>query len=251
MAPSGSKHKNYQSWHSLTRRSMENTNEEDIKLLCSYRKRMLSKVEEQSQALDFVVMEDLIHSLLAQGVAAADIAQGRTRLARLICCHVEIERFKQDGTISPKGMSKGSNEQSRRTFSRSPAEPDSRMDVRPTSHTMYTDPQGSIPFYHTLRIQQPNTAKRRRVSGNEGVQPPTVCPTLMPEDNGSTNQAEGQHFSTDMSILPEQQHNSAPPFEEAGNIEQGRVSPTSHVATHGDLVPISKEMEVSQWPPKQ
>ncbi|KAA8622011.1 hypothetical protein PtrV1_06512 [Pyrenophora tritici-repentis] len=230
---------------------MENTNEEDIQLLCSYRKRMLSTLEEQSHALDFVVMEDLVHSLLAQGLKAAEIAKGRTRLSKLICCHVEIERFIQDGTILPKGVSIGSNEQSRRTFSRSLAGPESGMDVRPPSHTMSPNPQGPIPFYHALQSQQPygaaetytNTAKRRRVSGNEGVQPRTVCPILMSEDNGSTTQAEGQHFSTDMSILPEQQYNSAPPFEEAGNIEHGRVSRTSHVAVHGGLVPISKDME--------
>jgi hypothetical protein len=70
----------------------------------------------------------------------------------------------------------------------------------------------------------------------------------MPEDNGSTTQAEGQRFSTDISILPEQQYNSASPFEEAGTIEHGIISPTSHMDPDGDLVPSSEETEVSQRP---
>ncbi|KAF5852406.1 hypothetical protein GGP41_007877, partial [Bipolaris sorokiniana] len=92
---------------------MENTNEEDIKLLCNYRKERLPTVEMQSQALDFMVVEDFARNLLAQGVDAAEIAVGRTTLAKLICRHVEIERFVQDGTITPKRTSVYNNEQPR------------------------------------------------------------------------------------------------------------------------------------------
>lgn len=238
---------------------MENLNNEDIRLLCNYRKKCHSLIEKQSRSLDFTVVTELVNDLLAQGIEKFDITKGLTRLTKLVCRYVDTKLLAEDGKVLPKPFSVDSNEDRRHASSQSPTGSGSGMDVRPPSHTMSPNQQGPIPFYHAIQSQQPygaaetytNTAKRRRVSGNEGVQPRTVRPILMPEDNGSTNQAEGQHFSTDMSILPEQQHNSAPPFEEAGNIEHGRVSPTSHVATHGDLVPISKEMEVSQWPPTQ
>ncbi|PZD22380.1 hypothetical protein A1F96_11177, partial [Pyrenophora tritici-repentis] len=73
-----------------------------------------------------------------------------------------------------------------------------------------------------------NTAKRRRVSGNEGLQTPAVFSIPMPESNTSTTQAEGQHFSTDTSIHLEQQHNSTP-------IERRNVSPTFHMASENSL----------------
>ncbi|KAF2844447.1 hypothetical protein T440DRAFT_326621 [Plenodomus tracheiphilus IPT5] len=233
---------------------LENTSEEDIQLLCNYRKDRLSAVEEQSQALNFIVMEDFIHSLLAQGVKAAEIAQGRTPLAKLICRHVEVRSLIQDGTILPKGVTIGSNEQSRRTFPRSPAGPESGMDVRLPSHTTLPDPQGPAPFYNALRSQQPycaaetstNTAKRRRVSRNEGLPTPAVCPAPIQQNNGSTTQAEGQHCSTDMTNHPEQQYNFLPHFEKAGSIEHESVSSNSHVALHGDLGPISEEVEEMQ-----
>jgi hypothetical protein len=64
---------------------MEDATQEDVELLCKYRKERLPKVEEQSKALDFEVVKGLFNSLVAQGVKAAEIAQGRTRLANTLC----------------------------------------------------------------------------------------------------------------------------------------------------------------------
>jgi hypothetical protein len=91
---------------------------------------------------------------------------------------VEIERFVQDGTILPAHTSVCNNEQPRRTSPRSPTRPGSRMDVSTPSHTMSFDPQRPVLFHHALQSHQSyhaaetrtNTAKRRRISGDEGLQ---------------------------------------------------------------------------------
>jgi hypothetical protein len=202
------------------------------------------------------VTEYLTNELLVQSMKGVDIVQKRTRLTKLVCRYVNTGLLVQDGKILPNLASVGSSEQLRRTLSQPPTRPESGMEVRPPSDTMFPDQQGPISCYNAPQSQQPyraveshtNTAKRRKVSGNEGLQTPAVCPTATQQNNGSTTQAEGQHCSTGMPIHPEQQHNTAPLFEEAGNIEHGRLSLTSHVATHGDLVPTSEEMEVSQSP---
>lgn len=132
----------------------------------------------RSQALDFVVIKDFIQNLLAQGVEPAEIAAGHTALAKLICRHVGIERFVQDGTILPAHTSVCNNEQPWRTSLRSLTRPGSRMDVSTPSHTMSFDPQRPVPFHHALRSHQSyraaetraNTAKRRRISRDEGLQ---------------------------------------------------------------------------------
>lgn len=157
---------------------MENNNEEDLKLLCNYRKEQLPTVEMRSQALDFVVVKGFIQNLLAQGAEPAEIAAGRTALAKLICRHVGIERFVQDGTILPARTSVCNDEQPRRTLSRSPARPGSRMNVTTPPHTISFDSQRPVPFYHALQSHQPylaaetrtNTAKRRRISRDESLQ---------------------------------------------------------------------------------
>jgi hypothetical protein len=186
---------------------------------------------------------------------AVDIVQKRTRLTKLVCRYVDTGLLVQDGKILPNLASVGSSEHLRRTLSQPPTRPESGMDVRPPPYTMSPNLQGPVPLFNALQSRQlyraaetyTNTAKRRRVSRNESLQTPAVCPTPIQPNNRSTTQAEGQHCSTDMPIHLEQQHNSAPPFEEAGNIEHGRLSLTSHVATYGDLGSTSEEMEVSQW----
>ncbi|KAA8611151.1 hypothetical protein PtrV1_12149 [Pyrenophora tritici-repentis] len=92
---------------------MENTKDEDIELLCNYRRDRLPTVEEQSQDLNFRVIEYFARNLLAQRVEAAEIAAGRTALAKLICRHIDIEKFVKDGTILPTRISVRNNKQLR------------------------------------------------------------------------------------------------------------------------------------------
>ncbi|KAI1530441.1 hypothetical protein PtrSN002B_010962 [Pyrenophora tritici-repentis] len=215
---------------------MECLNQDDIQMLCNYFRECLPDLERQSRALDFEVAKRLTKWLLAQGMKGEDIIQKRTRLTKLVCRYVDTSLLVQDGKILPNLASMDSSEHLRRTSSQSPTIPGSGMDVSPPSQTMSPDPQGPISFFHALKRPQSyraaetytNTAKRRRVSGNEGLQTPAVLPTLMPESNGSTTQAEGQHFSTDISIHPEQQHNSAP-------IERRNISATFNMASESSF----------------
>jgi len=237
---------------------MENLSNEDVRLLLNYRKEMNSLIEKQSRSLDFTVVKELVIDLLAQGIEKFDIIKGLTRLTKLVCCYVDTKSLAEDGKVLPKPVSVYGNEHRRRASSQSPTGSGSRVDVGPPSHAISPEQQEIIPINHAVQSQQSyravgtctNTAKRRRVFESEGQQPLIVCSIPIPEDNGSKTQAEGLHFSTDIPILLEQQRNSARPFEEASIIEHRRVDPTSHVATHRDLVPISNAMEVSQLPTK-
>jgi hypothetical protein len=238
----------------LTCRSMESLNQNDIQLLCNYFREHLPDFERQSRALDFEVVERLANWLLAQGMKAEDIVQKRTRLTKLICHYVDTNSLAKDGKVLPKSVSVDNNEYRKRASSQSPTGSGSGMNGRLPSHTSSPTQQGSIPIYHALQSQQPclaadkctNTAKRRRVSGNEGLQTLAVLPISMLESNGSTAQAEDQRCSIDTPNHSEQQHNSSLPLEEAGSIEHRSVSSTSHVASNGGLVPISEEVEEIQ-----
>jgi hypothetical protein len=213
--------------------SMENLNNEDIRLLCNYRKNIHGLIEKESRSLDFTVVKELVNDLLAQGIETVNITKGLTRLTKLICRYVDTESLAEVGKVLPKPVSVDSNENRRRASSQSPTGSGSGMDVRPSSYTMSPNPQRHIPSYHALQSQQPyhaaenpkNTAKRRRVSGNEGLQTLTVFPTPIQQNNGNTTQGEGQHCSTDLLIHPEQPNSPSP----------------LHVAPHGNLVPVSEQ----------
>jgi hypothetical protein len=215
---------------------MESLNQNDIQLLCNYFRECLPDLERRSRALDFEVTERLTNWLLAQGMKVGDIVQKRTRLTKLICHYVDTKSLAEGGKLLPKPVSVDSNEYRKRASSQSPTGSGSGMDVRPLSHTISPEQQGPIPIYHALQSQQPyraadtctNTAKRRRVSGNEGLQTPSVFSVPMLESNGSTAQAEDQHCSTDIPNHPGQQHNSTP-------IERRNVSPTFHIESENSL----------------
>ena len=224
---------------------MENANAEDIKLLCDYRKDNLPVIEERSRALDFDVIKGLAISLLSQGIKAAEIVKGRTRLANLICEYVETESLVQGGKILPRSLNIDKNEQFWHSIPRSPTAQGSTIHSIPLSHSISSDSQDLIPFYQFAKTHS-NAAKRRRVSGIEDLQGPTVCPIPTPKDNGSTTQAKSHHFPTDIPNHSEQQHNSPPSFEEAGGIEYGSLSSTSHAPSNGDLVPVLSEVEETQ-----
>lgn len=233
---------------------MENTKDEDIELLCNYRRDRLSTVEEQSQDLNFRVIEYFARNLLAQRVEAAEIAAGRTALAKLICRHIDIEKFVKDGTILPTRISVRNNEQLRRTFPQTLARPRSGMNFRPTPHTGSSNPQGQVPLHHALQSQQPYhaaetctyTAKRRRVSGNERLQTAQVFPIPILESNGSTTQTEGQHYLRSIPSHSKHQHEHLPPFEEANNTEHGRVGSIPQVVSHENFIPNSEEVDEIQ-----
>jgi hypothetical protein len=221
---------------------MESVNKGDIQLLCNYLRECLPDLESRSRDLDFAVAEYLTNLLLAQGMKVVDIVQKRTRLTKLVCRYLDTASLAQDGKILPTPVSVSSSGYRSRSFSQSPTGPGSGIDVSSSSHIISPDPQGPIPLYHALRSQQPcraaeaytNTGKRRRVSGNEDLQPPTVCSIT------------GQHLSTNIFIRPEHQHSFPSPCEEAGSTEHGSASSTSHVIPHRDLVPISEEVEEIQ-----
>ncbi|KAG9381621.1 Dimer-Tnp-hAT domain containing protein [Pyrenophora tritici-repentis] len=133
---------------------MENLNNEDIQLLCNYRKNCHSLIEKQSRSLDFTVVKELVNDLLAQGIEKVDITKGLTRLTKLICRYVDTKLLAEDGKILPNLTSVDSSEYLRRTHSQSPTIPGSGIDIRQLSHTMSPDPQGPIPFFRALQSQQ-------------------------------------------------------------------------------------------------
>ncbi|KAI1676123.1 hypothetical protein KJE20_14289 [Pyrenophora tritici-repentis] len=159
-----------------TKFDMENLNNEDILLLCGYRK-LHASIEKQSRSLDFIVAEELVKGLLAQGIERVDITKGLTRLTKLICRHVDTKSLAEGGKILPKLVTTDSNEYRKRA-SRSPAEPGPGIDARLPSHTISPRQQGPIPISHALRSRQSyhaaetrlNSSKRRRISRNEGLQ---------------------------------------------------------------------------------
>lgn len=211
---------------------MENLNNEDIQLLCNYRKAHPS-IEKQSRSLDFTVVNELVKGLLAQGIESVDITKGLTRLTKLLCRYVDTKSLTEDGKVLPKLVTADSNEY-HNGASQSP------VGLEPISHALQ-----SQQTYHAAEPHT-NIAKRRRMSGNERPQLPTICSVLTPENDRSIAQAEGQESSMDTLIYSEQQHNTVPPCEQVSNIEQGRASITSLVEAQGELVPILVEMEVGQ-----
>jgi hypothetical protein len=124
------------------------------------------------------VTEYLTNELLVQSIKGVDIVQKRTRLTKLVCRYIDTGLLVQDGKILPNLASVGSSEQLRRTLSQPPTRPESGMEVRPPSDTMFPDQQGLIPFYNAPQSQQPyraveshtNTAKRRKISGHATFQ---------------------------------------------------------------------------------
>ncbi|KAI1521079.1 hypothetical protein PtrSN001C_012378, partial [Pyrenophora tritici-repentis] len=108
--------------------SMENLNNEDIQLLCNYRKNCHSLIEKQSRSLDFTVVKELVNDLLAQGIEKVDITKGLTRLTKLICRYVDTKLLAEDGKILPNLTSVDSSEYLRRTHSQSPTIPGSGID---------------------------------------------------------------------------------------------------------------------------
>ncbi|EUC40886.1 hypothetical protein COCMIDRAFT_9320 [Bipolaris oryzae ATCC 44560] len=217
-----------------TKFDMENLNKEDIQLLCNYRK-IHTSVEKQSRSLDFIVVNELVKDLLAQGIESVDITKGSTRLTKLICRYVDTKSLAEDGKVLPKAITPDSNEHRRRA-SQSPAGPGPGIDVRLPSHVIRPEQQGPVPILHAMQSQQAyhateprtNTTKRRRVSGNEDLQPPTVYPIPIPESNEITIQVEGQRL-TNISIGPEQRHDSTP-------IKRRNISAVFHRASEQQLI---------------
>ncbi|EMD85883.1 hypothetical protein COCC4DRAFT_28984 [Bipolaris maydis ATCC 48331] len=214
--------------------SMENLNNEDIQLLCNYRK-IHTTVEQQSRSLDFIVVNELVKGLLAQGIESIDITKGLTRLTKLICRYVDTKSLAEESKVLPKPITPDSNEYCRRA-SQSPAGPGSGLDVRVPSHVIRPEQQGPVPILHNMQSQQAyhaagprtNTTKRRRVSGNEVLQPLTVYPIPIPVINDVTTQVEGQRL-TNISIRPEQRHYST-------RIKRRNISAVFHRASEQQLV---------------
>jgi hypothetical protein len=64
---------------------MEDLNNEDISLLCNYRRDKLEEIEEQSRALDLKIEKHLIQTLTSStGASEEFIVQGGSGLAVLI-----------------------------------------------------------------------------------------------------------------------------------------------------------------------
>ncbi len=132
---------------------------------------------------------------MAQGWERINIAKGSTRLTKLICHYVDTDSLTQDGEILPTPVSMDNSEDLRRT-SQPPSGPVSRANVVSPCHTLSPGLPELIPFHHILHNQQPhctaaetcmNTAKRRRVSEDEGEQPPTVCSTPIQQEKHNMN----------------------------------------------------------------
>jgi hypothetical protein len=67
---------------------MENSSDEDIRLLCKWRKEVLNVTASQTRALDVEVIKDFVHALQVQ-LKSAEIARGHTRLTKLICLYLD------------------------------------------------------------------------------------------------------------------------------------------------------------------
>jgi hypothetical protein len=104
-------------------------------------------------------MEYVTNQLVVQGVKAIDLLQQRTRLAKLVCRHIDIDSLLRDGKILPKPTRANSNEHLDYEFSESPVGP------------------GQQPFDNVIEAST-NAVKRRRISGNEGLQTLTRSDTL-------------------------------------------------------------------------
>jgi hypothetical protein len=106
--PNPSKHRKSESWQLLMYSSMENLNNEDIRLLRNYREKIHSLLEKQFRSLDFTVVKKLFNDLLAQGIEKVYITKGLTRLTKLICHYVKTTSLAEDGKVhTPKICQRG------------------------------------------------------------------------------------------------------------------------------------------------
>lgn len=201
------------------------------------------------------MVKELVGGLLAQGLEKVDITKGVTRLTKLICRYLDTDSLSRDGKIRPGPISMDGIEDCRCSVSQPPSEPVPATAVVSPCHTLSPGLPELIPFYHASNSQQPystatetctNTTKRRRVSKDERIQSPTVCPIPTQQDNTSTIQAENRNLITDVSTHAEQHQDSSLCPEKVGSIDHDGISPTSPVVPRGRSLSSSKEMERRQ-----
>jgi hypothetical protein len=117
-------------------------------------------------------VKDFVHSLLAQGVEAAVIAKGTTRLTSLICRYVDTDSLAKNSEVLPKVVNTYSDEQSIRTLSGSPAGSASRINTEsfpdtesPGSHELtlsyQASPHGQQQSRDVIETRVKGTKRRR------------------------------------------------------------------------------------------